>query len=162
MFLALSHKMLRCWKVLQKGYYFFFLPVATGRWKTALEMLRINDGWNADIFSILVHTDTLEDDCLQDRIPIILCQTWKILNTILDIILTKYTQLPSQAIRSSELKYCLPYPTKNSNSCIFILYLRPCKKTCSWEHEWVKLSKHLQCNVYKLYFFSLNLFLEYW
>lgn len=38
---------------------FFFLPVATGHWKTALEMLRINDVWNADIFNILVHTDTL-------------------------------------------------------------------------------------------------------
>lgn len=37
----------------------FFLPVATGHWKTALEMLRINGGWNADIFSILVHADTL-------------------------------------------------------------------------------------------------------
>ena len=60
MFLALSHKMLRYWKVLKKGYdFFFFLPVATGYWKTALEMLRINDVWNADIFSILVHTDTL-------------------------------------------------------------------------------------------------------
>lgn len=56
---ALNHEMLRCWKVLQTGYDFFFLPVATGYWKTASETLRINDVWNVDIFSILVHTATL-------------------------------------------------------------------------------------------------------
>lgn len=58
MLLALNHEMLRCWKVLWKGYDFLFLPVATGHWKTASETLRINDVWNV-IFSILVHTATL-------------------------------------------------------------------------------------------------------
>lgn len=84
--------MWRCWNIWHTWCDFVFLSL----WPqyTASETLRIDDVCNISVCSILVHAVALfsGDDCLQDKILIIFCQTWKILSITVNIILTgKYT-----------------------------------------------------------------------
>lgn len=119
---CLLRTMLRCWKILHTGCDSVFLSLWPRH--TASGTLRINDACHVGVLSILAHIVALflRDDCLQDRIPIILCQTWEILSTTVNIILTE--TCTDTYSGSSPVKMPLPHPTKRLNSSMTISHWR--------------------------------------